>query len=381
VFVVEPAVASSDLLTYLSVIPDPRIDRNKKHDLAEMLFVASCAVISGAEGWSDIVEFAESKLDWMHRFVKLDNGIPVDDTFARVLSRISPQALHTCFLSWTQALNVNSDGLIIAIDGKTVRRSHNRREGRSALHLVRAWATEAGIALGQVATEVKSNEITAIPELLRQLELKGAIVTIDALGCQRAIAEQITAQKGDYVLALKGNQTSLNDAVRDYFMTAKAHDFQGVDFTYHEQLNTGHGRIEQRRCWACADLSTLPETKPWAGLSSIIMVESERHVDDKVTTEQRFFISSLKSNADKIAPAIRAHWEIENGCHWVLDVTFGEDNSRIRRGHGAHNFSTLRQMALTVLKRESTKISIRKKRIRAGFNDLFREQVLASARI
>lgn len=377
----EPAVTSSDLLTYLSVIPDPRIDRNKKHDLAEMLFVASCAVISGAEGWSDIVEFAESKLDWLHRFVKLDNGIPVDDTFARVLSRISPQALHTCFLSWTQALNVNSDGLIIAIDGKTVRRSHNRREGRSALHLVRAWATEAGIALGQVATEVKSNEITAIPELLHQLELKGAIVTIDAMGCQRAIAEQITAQKGDYVLALKGNQTSLNDAVRDYFMAAKADDFQGVDFTYHEQLNTGHGRIEQRRCWACADLSTLPETKPWAGLSSIIMVESERHVDDKVTTEQRFFISSLKSNADKIAPAIRAHWEIENGCHWVLDVTFGEDNSRIRRGHGAHNFSTLRQMALSVLKRESTKISIRKKRIRAGFNDLFREQVLASARI
>jgi predicted transposase YbfD/YdcC len=224
-----------------------------------------------------------------------------------VLSRISPHALHTCFLSWTQALNVNSDGLIIAIDGKTVRRSHNRREGRAPLHLVRAWATEAGIALGQMATEVKSNEITAIPELLHQLELKGAVVTIDAMGCQRAIAEQITAQKGDYVLALKGNQSGLNDAVRDYFMTAKAHDFQGVDFTYNEQLNTGHGRIEQRRCWACADLSTLPETKPWAGLTSIIMVESERHVDDKITTEQRFFISSLKPNADKIAPAIRAH--------------------------------------------------------------------------
>ena len=188
-------------------------------------------------------------------------------------------------------------------------------------------------------------------------------------------------QKSDYVLALKGNQSALNDAVRDYFTTAKAHDFLGVDFTYHEQLNTGHGRIEKRRCWACADLTTLPETKPWAGLTSIIMVESERHIEDKVTTEQRFFISSLKPDADKIAPAIRAHWEIENDCHWVLDVTFREDDSRIRGGHGAHNFSTLRQMALSVLKREPTKISIRKKRVRSGFNNRFREQVLASARI
>jgi predicted transposase YbfD/YdcC len=239
----------------------------------------------------------------------------------------------------------------------------------------------AGIALGQVATEVKSNEITAIPELLHQLELKGAVVTIDAMGCQRAVAEQIAGQKGDYVLALKGNQSTLNEAVREYFATAKAHQFQDVDFTYDESLNTGHGRIEKRRCWACADLSTLPEPTRWAGLRTIIMVQSERHIGDKVTTEERFFISSLKPNAEKIAPAIGAHWEIENGLHWVLDVTFGEDDSRIRRGHEAHNFSTLRQMALSVLKREPTKISIRKKRIRAGYNDRFRDQVLASARI
>ena len=368
----ESDAASPELLTYLSVIPDPRIERNKKHDLAEMLFVASCAVISGAEGWSDIVECAESKLD---------NGIPVDDTFARVLSRISPKALNDCFLCWTHALNVHSDGLIIAIDGKTVRRSHNRRENRSPLHLVRAWATEAGIALRQVATDVKSNEITAIPELLRQLELKGAVVTLDAMGCQRAVTEQIKTQKGDYVLALKGNQSALNEAVRDYFATARAQDFQGVDFTYHESLNTGHGRIEQRRCWACADLSTLPAPQRWAGLSSIIMVESVRHIDDKIRTAQRFFISSLKPEADKIVPAIRAHWAIENGCHWVLDVTFREDDSRIRRGHGAHNFSTLCQMALSVLKHEPSKVSIRKKRIRAGHNDRCREQVLASANI
>jgi predicted transposase YbfD/YdcC len=246
---------------------------------------------------------------------------------------------------------------------------------------VRAWATEAGIALGQVATEVKSNEIMAVPELLHQLELKGAVVTLDAMGCQTQIVEQIINQQGDYVLALKDNQGTLSEAVRDYFSVAQAHDFQGVDHTYHEQLDTGHGRIEKRRCWACADLNTLPAPQRWAGLRSIIRVESERHIGDKVTTEQRFFISSLKADAHKIAPAIRAHWEIENGCHWVLDVTFGEDDSRIRRGHGAHNFSTLRQMALSVLKREPTHISIRKKCIRAGYNDRFREQVLASAHI
>lgn len=371
----------SDLLEHLSVIRDPRIDRNKKHDLHEMLFVAVCAVISGAEGWSDIVEFAESKEQWLRRFVKLDNGIPVDDTFARVLSRISPSALQESFVSWTRAVCRLTDGEVVALDGKTARRSHNRRSGEGPLHCVRAWATGAGMALGQVSTEAKSNEITAIPRLLRQLELKGAIVTIDAMGCQRAVAEQIVEQGADYVLSVKANQPGLHEAIRDFFETAYAHEFANVELTYHEQVEGGHGRIETRRCWACSDLQSLPLPEQWRGLRSIAMVESEREAEGKSTRERRYFISSLPPEAEPIARAVRAHWEIENGLHWVLDVTFREDESRIRRGYGAENFSTLRTVALNLLKQEPSKRSIRKKRVRAAFSDDFREDILRAARV
>ena len=372
-------MSSLDLLAHLSVIRDPRIDRNKKHDLSEMLFVAVCAAISGAEGWSDIVEFAEAKEDWLRRFVRLENGIPVDDTFARVLSRIAPQALQACLMKWTQALHTRVAGEVIAIDGKTVRRSHDRRHHRGPLHLVRAWATEAGLALGQVATEVKSNEIVAIPVLLRYLELKGAIITIDAMGCQRDIAAQIIEQGGDYVLAVKGNQGSLHDSIVDFFETARVNDFSGVAHTYYEQTDAGHGRVEVRRCWASEHLEGLAHREQWAGLQSIAMVEGERHIAGKVSIERRYFITSLPAQAEPIARAVRAHWQVENGCHWVLDMTFREDDSRIRRGDGAENFSTLRHFALNLLKQHAPKLSVRKKRIRAGFSDPFREQLLASA--
>ena len=310
-----------NLLEHLSVIRDPRIDRNKKHDLSEMLFVAVCAAISGAEGWSDIVEFAEAKEDWLRRFVRLDNGIPVDDTFARVLSRIAPQALQACLMKWTQALCERSAGEVIAIDGKTVRRSHDRRHNRGPLHLVRAWVTEAGLALGQVATEVKSNEIVAIPVLLSYLELKGAIITIDAMGCQRGIAAQIVEQRGDYVLAVKGNQAHLHEHIVDFFETARAHDFRGVTHTYYEQTDAGHGRVEMRRCWASGHLEGLPHREQWAGLQSIAMVEGERHIAGKISVERRYFITSLAAAAEPIARAVRAHWQVENGCHWVLDMS------------------------------------------------------------
>ena len=371
-------MSSLDLLEHLSVIRDPRIERNKKHELSEMLFVAVCAAISGAEGWSDIVEFAQAKQDWLRRFVRLDNGIPVDDTFARVLSRVSPQALQECLVKWTQSLCERGEGEVIAIDGKTVRRSHDRRRGQGPLHLVRAWATTAGLALAQVATEVKSNEIVAIPVLLRYLELKGAIITIDAMGCQRDIAAQIVEQGGDYVLAVKGNQGSLHDSIVDFFDTARAEDFRGVTHTYYEQTDAGHGRVEVRRCWASAHLEGLPHREQWAGLQSIAMVEGERHIAGKVSVERRYFIASLTAAAEPIAQAVRAHWQVENGCHWVLDMTFREDDSRIRRGHGAENFSTLRHFALNLVKRHAPKLSVRKKRIRAGYSDTFREELLAS---
>ena len=372
-------MASEDLLTHLSVIRDPRIDRNKKHDLTEMLLVAVCAAISGAEGWADIVEFAEAKEEWLRRFVRLENGIPVDDTFARVLSRIAPHALQACLVKWTQTLCERGAGEVIAIDGKTVRRSHDRRHSRGPLHLVRAWATEAGLALGQVATEVKSNEIAAIPVLLGYLELKGAIITIDAMGCQRSIAAQIVEQGGDYVLAVKGNQANLHESIVDFFDTAGANHFRDVRHTYYEQTDAGHGRVEVRRCWASEHLEGLAHCEQWSGLRSIAMVEGERHIGGKISIERRYFISSLAARAEPIARAVRAHWQVENGCHWVLDMTFGEDDSRIRRGDGAENFSTLRHFALNLLKQHAPKLSVRKKRIRAGFSDLFREQLLARA--
>ena len=372
-------MSSPNLLAYLSVIPDPRIDRNKRHDLAEMLFVAVCAVLSGAQGWSDIVEFAHAKEQWLRRFVRLDNGIPVDDTFARVLSRLTPRALNEAFLAWVQGLAEASPARFIAIDGKTLRRSHDRRRGRHPLHLVSAWATHNGFALGQVATEEKSNEITAIPLLLRQLELTGAVVTLDAMGCQREVAAQVQAQNGDYVLAVKANQGALHEALKDFFATAKEAGYRGVEHTYHEETDTGHGRVEVRRCWASGQLQSLPEPGRWAGLRSFALLESERHLNGAVSIEQRLYISSLLPNAQTISRAVRAHWQIENGLHWVLDVTFREDESRIRRGHGAQNFAVLRHVALNLLKREPTPISMRRKRIRAGYSDAFREQVIMAA--
>lgn len=375
-----PTMPHHELLKHLSLVPDPRVDRNKRHDLSEMLFVAVCATISGAEGWSDIVEFAENRLTWLRQFVRLDNGIPVDDTFARVLSSLNPKALNECFLGWLEGLREVRGGRVIAIDGKTLRRSHDRKRGRHPLHLVRAWATQEGMALGCVKSEQKSNEITAIPQLLRQLELVGAIVTIDAMGCQREIAEQIIAQRGDYVLAVKDNQPQLHDAIRSFMDTAETHALGGVEHSYHEDTDTGHGRVEVRRCWAFEQLECLPQPQRWAGLRSFAVVENECHRDGVVTRERRCFIASVAGDAAQIARAVRSHWEIENAFHWVLDVTFREDDSRIRRGNGAENFAAMRALAVSLLKREPTKISIRKKRIRAALNDDFRLQVLEAAR-
>lgn len=370
-------MAALDLLERLRTLPDQRMPKKTLHRLDEMVFVAICAVVSGAEGWSDIVEFAHAKQTWLKQFVRLDNGIPVDDTFARVLSVLSPKALTECLLAWTQALAAHSPSEVIAIDGKSARRSHDRKARRNPLHLVRAWASSQGVALGMVKTEEKSNEITAIPELLKWLELKGALVTIDAMGCQTAIAEQIVRQGGDYLLAVKDNQASLHEAVRDFFSTARDHQFAGLAHSFAETIDAGHGRIETRRCWASECLQTLPNSGRWFGLKSIVMIERERLLGETVTVEQTYFISSAPAHADRLGNAARDHWSIENSCHWVIDVTFNEDQCRIRRGDGAHNFALLRQFALNLLKQEPSKASIRKKRFRSGLSDDFRFQVLA----
>lgn len=369
-------MATLNLFESLSALPDPRMVKKTRHRLDEMVFIAICAVISGAQGWSDIVEFAESKGEWLRRFVRLDHGIPVDDTFARVLSVLSPKALTECLLSWTQALAAAEPCGVIAIDGKTARRSHDRRRRQNPLHLVRAWAIDQGLALGRVKTDAKSNEITAIPDLLTLLELKGALVTIDAMGCQTAIAKQIIDQGGDYLLAVKDNQPTLHADLQDFFATAKAHGFAGVAHDVAETVDAGHGRIETRRCWASDCLSTLTDADRWAGLNTVVLIERERIIGDSVSREQAFYISSCPADARRIGAAARGHWGIENSCHWVIDITFNEDQSRIRRGHGAQNFALLRQIALNLLKQEPSKGSIRRKVIRAGLSDHYRLQVL-----
>ena len=370
-------VTTLNLLERLGALPDHRVAKKTRHRLDEIVFVAICAVVSGAEGWSDIVEFAQAKLDWLRRFVRLQHGIPVDDTYARVLSVVSPKALTECLLAWTQDLAAQCPGEVIAIDGKSVRRSHDRKARRHPLHLVRAWASGQGLALGMVKTDVKSNEITAIPELLSFLELKGALVTIDAMGCQTTIAEQIVRQGGDYLLAVKDNQPTLHETLRDFFTTARAHNFAGVSHTFAETVDAGHGRIETRRCWASDCLQTVAEPQRWTGLKSLVMIERERWVGDAISLEQAYFISSAAAQADRLGEAVRAHWSIENSCHWVIDVSFNEDQSRIRRGDSAQNFALLRQFALNLMKQNSAKASIRKKLFRASLNDEFRFQVLA----
>lgn len=367
----------SDLVSHLSKVEDPRWDKNKLYPLDEILLLCICAIISGAEGWKDIAEFGRNKLNWLRKFLKFRNGIPSEDCIAWVMAKLSPKAFQKCFVDWAQSIAELTDGEVVNIDGKTLRRSYDRRNNRSAIHMVSAWASTNLISLGQVATEEKSNEITAIPKLLEMLDIKGAIVSIDAMGCQKAIARQIVSQDADYILALKENQPELHTSVKDYFETAKTANFRSVPATYHEQTDVGHGRVEVRRYWLVNDISTLPKTQNWSGLQSVAMIESERHQGSHTTHESRYYITTLTGEAKIVAEAIRAHWGIENKLHWVLDVTFREDDSRIRRGNAPTNFNTLRQLSLNLIKHARSNMSVKQSRFRAAWNDSFRFKVLS----
>ena len=367
--------APEGLIEHFSKLEDPRVERNKKHELIDVIVLCVCAVLSGAEGWCDIEEFGRTKLDWLRRYVPLANGIPVDDTIARIISALSVSGFQECFLSWMEDVVKLSDGEIIALDGKTHRRSHDRKRGVKALHMVSAWACRNGVVLGQVKTDEKSNEITAVPELLEKLELKGCIVTLDAMGCQRAIAKQVKEGGGDYVLTLKRNQPELDREVREYFEVAEKEDFDCPAIEHEATSEEGHGRIEHRSYFLSGDLSSLSGVEKWNGLKAIGMVESERYSGGRVSMERRYFITSL-GDVKLFQQAVRSHWGIENRLHWRLDVTFREDESRIRRGNGAHNIGVIRHVAMNLLKREKTKISYRKKRIRAALNDAFRDKLL-----
>jgi predicted transposase YbfD/YdcC len=327
---------------FFSDITEPR-KPNKRHKLIDIITTALCAVICGADTWEDIEEFGHTKMDWFERFLELPHGIPTHDTFARVFSSIDSKEFQQAFLRWVKAIRAVTKG-IVAIDGKTLRRS--RTKDTSPLHVVSAWAYENRMVLGQVKTKEKSNEITAIPELLEVLALEGCIVTIDAMGCQKAIAETIIKRKADYVLGLKGNQGSLHDEVKLYFEDT---GFTDYPYDYYETVDGDHGRIETRRYWTASHIDWLSEKGSWKNLSTIVMVQRERIVEGKTSSETSYYITSLKSEAKTIARAVRGHWGIENSLHWVLDIAFREDESRIRKDHAPANFAIIRHMALNLL--------------------------------
>jgi predicted transposase YbfD/YdcC len=365
------------LAHHFAHLTDPRVDRTRLHELLDIVAIAICAVIAGAETWEDIEEFGEAKHGWLATFLALPNGIPSHDTFARVFARLDPEEFQRGFLGWIAAVQEATERRVVAIDGKTQRGSHDRARGKSALHLVHAWATANHLLLGQLAVDEKSNEITAIPELLKVLELSGAIVTIDAMGCQKEIARTIRGGGADYLLALQGNHEHLHEQVVAFFEGACAHGRKEQGIRYHREWSHGHGRGECRRCWATSDLDWLEGREEWTDLRSVVLIESERFIGDSLAVEERYYLSSLPADAKLLSESIRSHWAVENSLHWVLDVTFGEDRSRIRKENAPENFGLLRRLALCLLKQEtSSRRSIKGKRLRASWDEDYLVRVL-----
>jgi predicted transposase YbfD/YdcC len=367
---------TATFMEHFSDLKDPRDDKNKKHQLMDILFLVIAAVISGAEGWEAIETFGEEKLEWLRKYFPFAHGVPSHDCIRMVLISLSPKALQGGFARWMQAVVEVANGEVVAIDGKTLRRSFERAEGLGAIQMVSAWAKRNGVSLGQVKTDEKSNEISAIPALLALLELRGCIVTLDAMGCQREIAEKIREQGADYVLAVKKNQKELHQAIEDYFETAQQAGYRAVPLERLEEVDSGHGRVEVRRYQLVPDLRTLPKPEQWKDLQGIARVEGERHLGDRVSTEVRYYITSFGQDVGRLAEAVRGHWGIENSLHWVLDVTFREDDSRLRAGYGAENFAVIRHIALNLLKREPSKGSLKRKRYKAALNNESRSNVL-----
>ncbi len=365
-----------DFLDVFGQLDDPRIERKKLHPMPEILLLTLCAVICGAESWDDIETFGESKVEFLRRYLPYEHGIPSDDTLRRFFRAIDPKQFQRLFVEWIRTwLNPEVADKIVAIDGKTLRGS---RDGEQLpIHLVSAFASEAGIVLGQIKTPEKSNEITAIPELLEWLDVRGAIITIDAMGCQKAIAEKIIDKGGDYLLALKGNQSRLHDDVRLHFEEPGPQAFTRMEHA--ETVDKGHGRIEVRRCRVSTDIGWLKALHPeWKNLNSIVAIASERRIGETVTHETRYFISSSLIPAERMLAAVRLHWGIENQLHWVLDMSFGEDQSRIRKGNAPSNVGIIRHAALNMIRRSKKKrMSIKRMRKAAGWDDVLLTDVLA----
>ena len=376
---VSVSVRLSSIVKHFESLPDPRYERNRRHLLVDVMTLAVCGVIVGCSGPSAIERWAKAKKDWLKQLLALPNGIPSRDCIRRVLSALKPEAFQACFQSWIASLVSEDEGMrtMIAIDGKTMRRSHDRAAGLGPLHLVSAWASEHGLALGQVATEEKSNEITAIPELIDRIDVKGAIVTIDAMGCQKAIAKKIVDAKGDYVLAVKDNQPKLHEAIKGLFSDERHGELLKMPHRKHQTSEKGHGRSDER----CYVLAKIPRNSllkdQWPGIKAVGMaVRITEKRDGTTSGDVRYFITSCYLSGKRFAQAVRGHWGIENSLHWVLDVTFDEDRSRTRKRRIADNLSWLRRFAISLLKRHPSNHSIKGKSQIAGWSNEFLMQVL-----
>jgi predicted transposase YbfD/YdcC len=361
---------------YFARLRDPRLNRRKRHLLIDIIVIALCAVICGANDWQEVVTFAKRRLGWLKTFLALPNGIPSHDTLERVFDRIDPNAFLACFQQWVAALAQSLDVGHIAIDGKTLRRSGNGPKGWAPLHVVSAWATQCHLTLGQVAVDEKSNEITAIPQLLELLDLRGALVTIDAMGCQKEIAKKVVDGGGDYVLAVKDNQPHLLEDVQQVIGRALDSNFEGFAHDTYETAERGHGRDETRTYLILTDPEGIRDQQSWVGLRVVGMCTRTRVVNGERSDEAHYFIGSRAATAREYGQALRNHWGIENSLHWQMDLTFGEDASRVQRRHGAENLALVRRLALALLKRHPDKASIACKRLSAALDTDFLEETL-----
>lgn len=369
--------AAGSLIEHFWDLEDPR-HYNKRHLLLDIVVIAICAVICGADDWSAVVEFGQAKEAWLKGFLALPHGIPSDDTFRRVFARLNAQQFQERFITWVRDVFTVTKGQVVPLDGKTLRRSYDRSTGKEAIEIVSAWATENHMVLGQVKVDEHSNEIPAVQELLSLLDISGCIVTADALHCQKHTAQQIVDQGGQYVLRVKDNQGNLAQTLEELFAYAAETHFRDCD--HHRMVGKGHGRIEIRDCWTTSDedyMRYVQDRDEWAALHTLVMVQTERRIGDKQETETKYYISSLPSDAELVLFACRGHWGIENQLHWVLDIAFREDDCRLCKGQGAENFALLRHIALTLLKQEHTlKVGIKNKRLRAGWDPDYLHKVL-----
>ena len=372
---------AQSITKHFGTIPDPRTGNAKRHLLMDIIVIAICAAICGADTWVEVELWAKANRKWLRTFLELPHGIPSHDTFGRVFAVLDAKAFRRCFLVWIRAVSKLTHGQLVAIDGKKLRRSHDRTCGKKALIMVSAWASANGVVLGQLKVNAKSNEMKVIPELLKLLDLTGCIVTLDALNCQTKIAAQIKQQNADYILAVKENQGKLHADLKDLFTGCLAENFLQVPHGYHRTVNKGHGRIEIRECWTLSDpeyLDYVRQRQQWRGLRTVALIRSERRVNGKRTTALRYYISCLANNARHLLASVRKHWSIENSLHWVLDIAFREDESRMRKLNSPENFAMVRHIAYVLLKQEQReKVGIKAKRMKAAWDRDYLLQVLS----